>query len=304
MKHRKQLVAMAMAVALAFNSGAALAQQNARGHTDGVPTPHKSYFVGMQSAEKIERQSAQEFAQLKAQARAQGALAPDDFPPLQRLRKIADKLIPFAIQFSERYVDNAHPQNRAKDWKWEVNLIGSKQINAFCMPGGKIAFYTGILDTLKLTDDEIAIVMGHEISHAILEHGRERAAKGAVAQVFTIGASVFSAILGYGNLGGQAASGLAQVTLLRYSRLDESQADLVGMDIAARAGFDPRAGIVLWQKMSTASRGAPPQWMSTHPSNKTRIRDMEEHMNEVLPLYARASGRDAGALPPYTGRPN
>lgn len=300
MIRRTPYAALALSVSLIF-AGSAVAQQNARQY-DGVATPSKSYVLGLQSAERLERQAALEYAQLKRQAAAQHALAPDDYPPLQRIRRIADRLIPFAIQFSERYVDARHPRNPAREWKWEINLIGSRQVNAFCMPGGKIVFYTGIIDTLKLTDDEIAIVMGHEISHAILEHGRERAAKGAAAQILTVGASLFSAILGYGNLGGQAASGVAQITLLRYGREDESQADLVGMDIAARAGYDPRAGVWLWKKMSAVSKGQPPQWMSTHPSHSTRIRDIEAHMNEVLPLFAKATGRDPANLPPYATR--
>ncbi len=266
---------------------------------DGVATPKKSSVLGLASAERIEAQSAAEFAKLKQQTAAQKALAPDDYPQLIRIRAIAEKLIPYAIQFSERYVNSSNPVNRAKEWKWEVILIGSKQVNAFCMPGGKIAFYTGIIESLQMTDDEIAMVMGHEIAHAIMEHGRERAAKGTGAQVLTVGASVLSQVFGFGNLGGQLASGVAQVTMLKYGRSDETEADMVGLDIAARAGYDPRAGMVLWEKMSAVSKGAPPQWMSTHPSHSSRIKEIEAHLPETLPLYARARNRDVYSLPPY-----
>jgi predicted Zn-dependent protease len=258
--------------------------------TDGVKgVGKKSRALGLASAEEVERQAAQQFEQLKAQARQQQALAPDDFPPLIRLRKIAEKIIPFSTKWNDQ----------AGKWKWEVIMIGSKQVNAFCMPGGKIAFYTGIIDTLKMTDDEIAIVMGHEVAHALREHGRERAGKQKLANGVTIAASVFSAILGYGNVGGQVAQQAASLTLLKYGRDDEIEGDLVGLDLAARAGYDPRAGIKLWEKMAATSKGAPPQWLSTHPSHKTRIDDIRSHLKEVMPLFAKATNRELSEIGPY-----
>jgi predicted Zn-dependent protease len=286
---------LALSVALAVSS-IALAKDS---KYDGVATPPKSRTVGWVGAEKLETQAAQQYAQLKAQAKQQGALAPADYPAMVRINKIAEKIIPFAVQFSERYVDSSHPENRAKKWNWEVILIGSKQLNAFCMPGGKIAFYTGIIDNLQLTDDEIAQVMGHEIAHAILEHGRERAAKGTAAQVATVGASVLSAVFGFGNLGGQLVGGATQLTMLKYGRSDETEADAVGQDIAARAGYDPRSGMALWQKMATMSKNAPPEFMSTHPSHTSRIKELEAHLTETLPLYGKATGQDVHKLKPY-----
>lgn len=266
---------------------------------DGVPTPKKSRALGFANADKIEAQAAQQYEQLKRQAASQGALAPADHPQSQRLRSIAEKLIPHAVEFGDRYVDAKNPVNRAKQWKWDVVLIGSKQINAFCMPGGKIAFYTGILEILQLTDDEVAQIMGHEIAHAVLEHGRERAAKGTAAQVATVGASVLSAIFGFGDLGGQVVGGAAQLSMLKYGRTDETEADAVGMDIAARAGYDPRAGMALWKKMAAVSKGAPPEFMSTHPSHTTRIKELENLLPFTLPLYGRAANKDVFSLQPY-----
>eukprot|EP01034_Spumella_vulgaris_P009295 gene9295-11805_t len=118
-------------------------------------------------AETLENSAAQQYQQMLQQAKAKRALAPSDHPQLQRLHAIAKRLIPHTMPWNER----------ARQWRWEVNLIGSSQINAFCMPGGKIAFYTGILDQLKLTDDETAMIMGHEMVHALREHARERIAK-------------------------------------------------------------------------------------------------------------------------------
>jgi predicted Zn-dependent protease len=282
---------VALILAVLASSVAAVAATPADG--DGVQVGPKSRALALASAEDIERTAARQYAQLKEQAASQRALAGPDNPTQRRLQAIADRIIPFAPRFNER----------ARQWTWEVALIGSRQLNAFCMPGGKIAFYSGIIRQLALTDDEIAIVMGHEIAHALREHGRERVGKQRLAQGVTLGASVLSSLLGYGDLGGRVAGGAAQLTLLKYSRDDESEADLVGLDLAARAGFDPRASIVLWEKMSAASKGAPPQWLSTHPSNETRTEQLRKHLKETLPLYARANGQDLATLPPYRTTP-
>lgn len=242
---------------------------------EGVDVGDNSVFSKLVSADTVERSSAQQYAQMMQDAANQKALAPSTHPQVRRLRAIAAKIIPFA-----------NPWNpRARDWRWEINLIGSPQINAFCMPGGKIAFYSGILDQLKLTDNEVATVMGHEVAHALREHARARMGKNAATG---IGANLLGQVLGLGELGQTVTNYGAQLLTLQFSRNDESDADLVGMELAARAGFDPRAGVSLWQKMAAASRGAPPQWLSTHPSGNTRIADIERNLPKVTPLYERA----------------
>ena len=242
---------------------------------DGVDVGENSAFSKLVPAEEVEQSAAQQYAHMLSGARQQRALAGVDHPQLQRLRAIARRIIPYATQWNPR----------ARDWQWEVNLIGSKQINAFCMPGGKIAFYTGILDTLKLTDDEAAMVMGHEIAHALREHARERMGKNAATG---LGANLLSQVLGLGQVGQTVTQYGAQLLTLKFSREDESEADLVGMELAARAGYDPQAGITLWRKMAAANKNAPPQWLSTHPAGETRIADMEAAMPQVQPLYAKA----------------
>ena len=287
---RSRLAAALLGAAFAFAGPAtAVAQPASAPAREGVDVGEKSRMASLVPAEQLEREAAADYAKMMREAAAQRALAPDDHPQLKRLRRIAADIIPHATRFNPR----------AAQWKWEVNLIGSKQINAFCMPGGKIGFFTGIIDNLKLTDDEIAIVMGHEIAHALREHGRERVGKARAAQALTVGASVLSQLMGYGDLGGYLASGAAQLTMLKFGRDDETEADLVGMDLAARAGYDPRAGVVLWQKMSAASKGQPPQWLSTHPSHDTRIAEIRQNLKDVMPLYARARGTTVDALPPY-----
>ena len=241
---------------------------------DGVEVGGNSMFTKLVPAETLEKAAAQQYAQLMQQAASQNALAGKDDPQVRRLRVIAQKTIPHAVGWNPR----------ATHWKWEVNLIGSKQINAFCMPGGKIAFYTGILNQLRLSDDEVATVMGHEVAHALREHARERMGKNAATG---IGATLFSQVLGLGELGQTLTNFGAQLLTLQFSRSDESEADLVGMELAARAGFDPRAGVSLWQKMAAASKGSPPQWLSTHPSGNSRIAEIEANLPKVMPLYKR-----------------
>ena len=224
-------------------------------------------------AEDLEKSATQQYSQMMAQAKAQKALAPDNHPQLQRLRVISQRLIPFATPWN----------SRAANWRWEVNLIGSKQINAFCMPGGKIAFYTAILDQLQLTDDEAAMIMGHEMAHALREHARARIAK---TQATGLGLSIGAQLLGLGNLGEAAANIGTQLLSLKFSREDESEADLVGLELAARAGYDPQAAVTLWQKMGQATGGSGGiAFLSTHPSGPERIRELQQNVPKVQGLY-------------------
>jgi predicted Zn-dependent protease len=251
---------------------------------EGVNVGKNSAFSKLVPADSVERSALQNYQQMLQQAATNNALAPADNAQLKRLRGIAQRLIPYAIPWNER----------ARQWQWEVNLIGSTQINAFCMPGGKIAFYSGILKTLQLSDDEVAMVMGHEIAHALREHARERMGKNAATG---IGASVLTQLFGLGQIGQTVTNYGAQLLTLEFSRSDESEADLVGMELAARAGFDPRAGVTLWQKMGAANKNAPPQWLSTHPSGSTRIADIEANLPRVMPLYQRAQKGAAKTSP-------
>jgi len=227
------------------------------------------------SAETLENSARQQYAQVLAEARAKGALAPDDHPQLQRLQTIARRLIPHTAPWNPRSLD----------WKWQVNLIGSKQINAWCMPGGKIAFYTGILDQLKLNEDEVAMIMGHEMAHALREHARERLAK---SQATSIGLSIASQLLGLGQLGDVAANLGTQLLTLKYSRDDETESDLVGLEIAARGGYKPEASVSLWRKMQAASGNGSPSFLSTHPSGANRIEELQANLPKVQHLYEKA----------------
>jgi predicted Zn-dependent protease len=246
--------------------------------SQGVDVGAPSAVRKLVPAAELERQASQEYRQMMGQAAQQGRLASNDDPQLQRLHAIARRILPFAGRFNAQ----------AAQWHWEVNLVRDRQLNAFCMPGGKIAFYSGIIEQLNLTDDEIAIVMGHEVAHALREHARERIAKSQITNGLASIASQVISGTKYGALGQLAIQGGASLTNLKFSRDDESEADVVGLDLAARAGYDPRAGITLWEKMGKASKGAPPAWLSTHPAGRDRIQEIRQHLPEVMPLYEAA----------------
>jgi len=253
--------------------------------TEGVDVGKSSGFAKLVPAQQVEQAAAQQFVQMQNQAREKRALAPDNHPQLIRLRYIAKRLIPFTPPWNPR----------AKQWKWEIILIGSPQINAFCMPGGKIAFFWGILQRLQLDDDEVAMIMGHEMAHALREHARERMGKSfATRGALELG----SALLGLGNTGRMVAGMGEQLLSLVFSRDDESEADLVGMELAARAGYNPVAGVTLWQKMGAVNKGSPPEFLSTHPSGPTRIKDIEANLPRVEGLYERAPRPERRFEPP------
>lgn len=244
------------------------------------PECKRSRLAGAVPAETVEGAARQQYVQLMREAQGKNALAPADDPQLQRLRYIAARMIPLAPACNER----------AREWKWEVQLLRSNALNAFCMPGGKIAFFSGILSRLKLSDDEVAMIMGHEAAHALLEHARERMAKSTGTNV---GLRLLAAVFGLGNIGDMAAQGLSQLASLKFSRDDESEADALGLVLAARAGYDPRAGVSLWQKMGAANGGkAPPAWLSTHPAGPERVKEIEQRLPRALPEFQRAAQPD------------
>jgi Zn-dependent protease with chaperone function len=240
---------------------------------EGVKIGKRSIFRRLVPAASVEQSAALQYDQMRREAFQNRKLLDDKDPRVVRVRKIAQELLPNAEIFNEA----------ANQWKWEVSVFESDQINAFCMPGGKIAFFTGILDKLKLTDDEVAMIMGHEMGHALWEHARERTAK---TNITGIGGRLIGGLL-FGQAGEMIGAAGSSLAALKFSRNDETEADLIGMELAARAGYDPRSGVTLWEKMTKANKGAPPQWLSTHPSGKTRIKTIEGALPDVMPIYNR-----------------
>ena len=224
------------------------------------------------SSKQVDQAAAQQYAKMINEAQRKGLLD-RDAAQVQRVRTIASRLIAQTGVF----------RPDALGWQWETHVITSKELNAWCMPGGKMAVYTGLIDQLNLADDELAAIMGHEIAHALREHGRERISQQLAA---SLAVGVASAALGLGQGGTQLADMVAQVTFtLPNSRLHEQEADRIGVELAARGGFDPRAAVNVWKKMSQAADGAPPEILSTHPSPASRIKDLEVYSERVMPLY-------------------
>lgn len=224
------------------------------------------------SSEQIDQASDQAYEKLIAQERSKGALNSNQ-AQVSRVRAIASRLIAQTGAF----------RPEARSWQWEVNVITSPEVNAWCMPGGKIAVYTGLIEKLGATDDELAAVIGHEIAHALREHARERASEQAVAGA---GISILAAVAGLGDVG-QKGMEYAYMGLLGLpnSRRHETEADRIGVELAARAGYDPRAAITLWQKMGQVAGGEPIKFLSTHPSREDRMADLTVYAQRVMPLY-------------------
>ena len=242
----------------------------------GVVGVERSQFM-MISAAQIERISASSFEQQAKAAQKKNVLITSG-PQYERLKTIANRLIPQTAVFR----DDTH------SWNWGLQLIDSPLVNATCAPGGRITFYSGIINKLNLTDDEIAAIMGHEIAHAVREHGRERVSQAMAQNVI---ANVALAAAGAGSAQSiDAANQIMQyVLVLPNSRQNEKEADAIGLEIAARGGYDPRAAITLWEKMSKESKGKnPPEFLSTHPSNENRIKELAALMPRVMPLYEAA----------------
>jgi len=224
------------------------------------------------SEEQAQASSAQAYAQTMSEAQKKGNLS-TDAALNARVKRITDRLIVQA--------GNMYPPSR--DWKWSVAVIDEPTINAWCMPGGKMAIYTGIVSKLKLTDDEIAQIMGHEISHAILGHGRERMSRAIAMQ----GGMTLGSIVAGRDL--SILAPVADIALtLPNSREGESEADRYGIELAARAGYDPHAAVRLWEKMSAASGNGPPVFLSTHPAPTNRIQALNALVPQMMPLYEKA----------------
>jgi predicted Zn-dependent protease len=224
------------------------------------------------SEQQAQASSAQAYAQTLNEAQKKGKLS-TDAALNSRVKRITDRLIGEAKLM--------YPPSRS--WNWSVAVIDEPTLNAWCMPGGKMAIYTGIIRKLNLSDDEIAQIMGHEISHALLGHGRERMSRAIAMQ----GGLQLGSILA-----GQDLTGLAPVAdialTLPNSRESESEADRYGIELAARAGYDPHAAVKLWEKMSAASGNGPPQFLSTHPAPSNRIQTLTALVPQMMPLYEKA----------------
>jgi predicted Zn-dependent protease len=269
MTMRISLIALAISAALA--SGCQTVETTKQGAV-GVDRQQRMLV----SEEEVEASAKKEYAQMMAEAQKKNALDRDP-AQVQRIKAIVSRLIPQTAVF----------RPEAPKWAWEAHVLSLNEVNAWCMPGGKMAVYTGLIEKLQATDDELAAVMGHEISHALREHSREAISRQMATQTAV---GIAGALFGVGDLGQTLGNMVADVTLNRpNSRTNETEADRIGVELAARAGYNPEAAINLWQKMAKLnSAGQPPKWLSTHPSNEDRIKDIQVYAQKVMPLYTAA----------------
>ncbi|SDO16380.1 M48 family metallopeptidase [Pseudomonas jinjuensis] len=274
MSHLFRIAGLSMALLLA----GCQAVNTTSGGAVGVE--RKQYMFSMLSAEQVDQMYSQSYQKTLSEASAAGALD-NSSSDAKRVKAIAQRLIPQTGAF----------RPDAPSWDWQVNVVKSDELNANCGPGGKIIFYTGLIDKLKLTDDEIAAVMGHEIAHALREHGREAMSR---AYAIQMGENLGGALLGLGQTSMQIADQVVQYSLtLPNSRSNETEADLIGLELAARAGYNPNAAMTLWQKMGQAAGGSsPPEILSTHPADSTRMANLQAAIPKVMPLYEQAKGRN------------
>lgn len=220
------------------------------------------------------------------------------FDELKQKEKIsADKKTNQYVQCVSNAVIKNVPKS-AHSGDWEIVVFDSPQVNAFALPGGKIGVYTGILKVTE-NQDQLAAIIGHEVAHVIERHSNERLSSNQLAQM---GAAAGSAILtqqGVENKETWMMAGMAIAQygfLMPYSRMHESEADIVGQDLMAKSGFQPKAAIALWQNMAKQSAGAPPEFLSTHPSNQTRIDDLTKHLDKSTKFY-KSKNRPSCVMP-------
>lgn len=224
------------------------------------------------SEQEVEKGAAEAYSQEKSKAQAEGKLNANS-ALTSRVRNVSQRLIPGTGTF----------RSDAPGWPWEVNTLTTKELNAYCMPGGKIMVYSGLVEQLDLTDAELAAVIGHEMAHALREHSRERISRAYAQQLALAGVAV---VTGAGEGALNLANTVASVTFqLPHSREQESEADTIGLELMARAGYDPNSAVSVWKKMMSAEQGGTPQFLSTHPSPQTRIQDLEGLVPKVMPIY-------------------
>ncbi len=229
------------------------------------------------SAEEVNTASAQSYRKMLQDAEKKKQLNRDPVM-LARVQAIAKRLIPQTVHF----------RSDAPGWRWETNLFQSDEVNAFCMAGGKIGVYSGLIDKVKVTDDELAAVMGHEIAHALREHVREQVSRQEALKWVGVLASVATG----SQIVGDLSDTVTNVTMnLPKSREAEREADVIGVELAARAGYDPRAAVSLWKKMSQLGGGRPPEILSTHPAPESRVEELSSITAAVMPLYEQSRAR-------------
>ena len=246
---------------------------------DSVSGVNRSQFMLLPSG-TVDKMSAQAYAQSLGEAQKKNTLNADP-AMVARVRGIANRLIAQVGVF----------RPDAAQWKWEVNVEKNDQLNAYCMPGGKIMVLSGLVEKIKATDDELGAVIGHEIAHALREHGRERMSQAYVQQFGLQALASFVTGSAGGAITQAAGMGSQLFFAMPNGREQEREADKMGLELAARAGYNPDAAVTLWEKMGAQSKNAPPEFFSTHPASANRIADLKALAPKVRPLYEAAKAK-------------
>ncbi|MCP3719514.1 M48 family metallopeptidase [Paraburkholderia sp. CNPSo 3281] len=261
------------------NTGRVVRFGNAAVYRNLIPSP------------MLEAQATAEFNEIVRGAAHSNRLYAESDPHVQRVRAFVDRLAPYSLKWSDR----------VKNWKWEVAVIRSNDIRMYALPGGKIVVYGGLLDRVKLNDNEFGMLLGHEIAHAVREHVRERLGEQQAAQIES---GSVPQLFGLADLGVFPLGIGSQLVEMHYAHADETEADVIGSDIASRAGFDPRAALTLWDKLAVATRADRDQgFIYVHPYTPARRADIAKRLADMMPLYAKAIGKPLDELPDYQGIP-
>ncbi|WP_327204992.1 M48 family metallopeptidase [Paraburkholderia kururiensis] len=253
--------------------------------------PNMATFRNLIPSSMLEAQAAEEFQQIVYGAQHQDRLYPESDARVKRVRAVVSRLASYSSKWNDR----------VKGWKWDVAVIQSSAIRMYCLPGGKVVMYAGMLDRVRLNDDELGVLTAHEIAHALREHARERLGEQQAAQ---LGSGTIPQLFGLADLGAAPLGIGTQLLEMKYESADETEADVIGADIASRAGYDPRAAVTLWDKLAVATRTDREQgFIYVHPYTAARRKDIMKRLTDMLPLYAKAVGSTVDALPDYAGMP-
>ncbi|WP_367619748.1 M48 family metallopeptidase [Caballeronia sp. SEWSISQ10-4 2] len=256
--------------------------------SDQIRFGNAALFRNLIPSATLEQQSADEYAQILREARRTKHLLGDDNPLVKRARDVANREIPFALKWNDR----------SKNWKWEVNVVRSDEIRMYCLPGGKIVIYSGLIERLRLDDNELGMMIGHEIAHALREHARDRLGRQQAAQLST---GTIPPLFGFADISSTTLGIGEQLLAMRYTPADETEADVIGSEIASRAGYDPRAAVTLWKKIDARTRRTPNGFIWMHPFGAARVHDLMKRLPDMMPLYAKAIGKTVDQLPNYAG---
>ncbi|WP_414443418.1 M48 family metallopeptidase [Burkholderia sp. 22PA0106] len=279
----------------------AVAAANGANHAGGpvaayAPPPRSVHygnafaFRNLVSSPMLEQITAAQYQQMVQAAARAGTLVPAGDPRVKRLRADVDRLAPYAVKWNER----------VKDWHWDVNVVRARTTRIVCLPGGKLLVDSGLLARLHPNDDELGVLVAHEIAHALREHARE--GLGDMQVPATLGTNPISSLYGLTEPLPAQPDIAERLATLRYGATDETEADVIGGDIAARAGFDPRSAITLWDKLAVATRGDRQHgFIYAHPYSRHRRQDLLKRLADWMPTYAKAIGKPVGLLPSYAG---